>query len=189
VVYHHLCSQHMSTNGSPPKTANMAGPGGQFRMQQRREDNLESLENSSWTATGKDSRFGKQTNQYQPPHGYGYPPSPQPFPGAPQFHEHSPINMTHSLQPTTSARQGYPSYGPPWQGYDLYQRGYGGSQMVPPVQIPGLGSSSPGAPRVPPGPPENHPINRPTSSSSNPPPEPPSGATRRPSISLSMSWF
>jgi len=31
-------------------------------MQQRCESNSESFENSSWTATGKDSRFGQQTN-------------------------------------------------------------------------------------------------------------------------------
>jgi len=137
VVCHHPCSQNMSTNGSPPNTANMGCPGGLFGMQQRCEGNSESSENSSRTATGKDSPFGKQTNQYQPPHGYGYPPSQQPFPGAPQFYQHSPFNMTHSSQRTTSARQRYQSYGPPWQGYDLHQGGYSGSQMFPPPQIPG----------------------------------------------------
>jgi len=137
VVYHHLCSQKMSTNGSPLKTANMARPDGLFSTQQRCEDNSDTLENSSRTATGKDSPFGKQTNQYQPPHGYGYPTSQQPFPGAPQLYQHSSFNMTHSSQPTTSARQGYQSYRPPWQGYDLHQGGYSGSQMFPPSQIPG----------------------------------------------------
>jgi hypothetical protein len=140
----------------------MALPGGLFGMQQRREDNSESSENSSQTATGKDSQFGKQTNQYQPPHGYGYLPSQQPFPGPPLFYQHSPLNMTHSSQPTTSASEGYPGYGPPWQGYDLHQGGYGGSQMFPPPQIPGQGSSSAGAQRLPPGPPETHPVNPPT---------------------------
>jgi len=189
VVYHHLCSQNMSTNGSPPKTAIMAHPGGLFGTQQLLQDNSESSENSSPTATGKDSPFGKQTNQYQPPHGYGYLPSQQPFPGAPQFYQHSPFNMTHSSQPTTSARQGYQSYGPPWQGYDLHQGGYDESHMFPPPQIPGQRPSSPGAPRVPPGPPENHPVNQPTSSRSNPTPEPPSGAPRRPPISLPTKHF
>jgi len=189
VVYHHVCSQNMSTNGSPPKTANMACSGGRFSTQQRHEDNSESSENSSRTATGKDIPFGKQTNQYQPPHGYSYPPSQQPFPGAAQFYQHSPFNMTPSSQPTTSARQGYQSYGPPWQGYDLHQGGYGGSQMFPPPQIPGQGLSSPGAPRVPPGPPENHPVNQPTSSSYNLPLEPPSGALRRLWISLPTKRF
>jgi len=189
VVYHHHCSQNMSMNASPPTTANMARPGGLVSRQQRREDNSESLENSSRTATGKDSPFGKQTNQYQPPHGYGCPPSQQPFPGAPQFYQHSPFNMTHSSQATTRARQGYQSYGPPWQGYDLHQGGNVGSQMFPPPQIPGQGPSSRGAPRVPPGPPENHPVNQPISSSSNPPPEPPSGAPRRLPISLPTKRF
>jgi len=189
VVYHHLCSQTVSTNGSPPKTGNMARPGGLFGTQQRREDNSESSENSSHTATGKDSPFGKQTYQYQPPHGYGYPLSQQPFPGAPQFYQHSPFNMTYSSHPTTSARQGYQHYGPPWQEYNLHQGGYGGSQMFPPPQIPGRGPSSPGAPRVPPGPPENHPVNQLTSSSSNPPPGTPSGAPRRPLIGLPMKRF
>jgi len=97
--------------------------------------------------------------------------------------------MTHSAQPTTSTRKGYPSYGPPWQGYDLHQGGYGESQIFPTPQIPGQRPSSPGAPRVPPEPPENHPVNRPTSSRSNPPSEPPSGASSRPLICLSTKRF
>jgi hypothetical protein len=84
-------------------------------MQQRHEDNAEPLKNSAGTATGKGSQFGKQTNQFQPPHRYGYPPSHQPFPGGLQCYQHSPFNMTHSLQPTTSASQGYPSYGQQWK--------------------------------------------------------------------------
>jgi hypothetical protein len=43
--------------------------------------------------------------------------------------------------------------------------------------------------RVPPGPPENHPVNRPILSSSNPPPQPPSGAPMRLPISLPMKRF
>jgi len=97
--------------------------------------------------------------------------------------------MTHSSQPTTSASQGYPCYGPPWQGYDLHQGGYSGSQMFPPPHIPGQGPSSPGAPKVPPGQPENHPVNWPTLSSSNAPPEPTSSTPRRPPISLPTKRF
>jgi len=62
VVYHHHCLQNMSTNGSPPKTVNMAHPSSLFGTQQSREENSDSSENSSRTATGKDSRFGTQTN-------------------------------------------------------------------------------------------------------------------------------
>jgi len=189
VVYHHLGSQNMLTKGSPPKTENMAPPGGLFGLQQRRDDNSGSSDNGSRTTTGKDSRSRKHANQYQLPHGYGYPPSQQPFPGAPQFYHHSPFNMTHSSQPPTSVSQQYPSYGPPWQGYDLHQGGYGESRMFPQQQLPGQGPSSPGAPRVPPGPPGNNPVNRPTSSSSTPPPAPPSGAPGRPPISLPTKRF
>jgi len=112
VVYKYLGSQNMSTNGSPPKTANMARPVGPFGMQQRPEDSSESSDNSSGTATGKDSPFGTQSNQCHLPHGYGYLPSQQPFPGTLQFYQQSPFNLTHSSQPTTSASQEYPSYGP-----------------------------------------------------------------------------
>jgi len=104
VVYHHLGLQNMSTNRSPLKTVNMAGPGGPFGTQQRREDNSKSSENSSRTSTGKDSWCGKQTNQYQRPDGYGYPPLQWLFPCALQFHQHPPFNITHNSQPTTSAR-------------------------------------------------------------------------------------
>jgi len=114
VVYHHVCSENVSTKGSPPKTANMAPPGSQFGSRQRRDDTSGFLDNGSRTTTGTDSRSRKHANQYQPPHGNGYPPSQQPFPGATQFYYHSPFNMTHSSQPTTSVSQQYPSYGPPW---------------------------------------------------------------------------
>ena len=97
--------------------------------------------------------------------------------------------MIHSSQPTSSASQGFRSYGPPWQGYDLHQGGYGGCQMFPPPWFPGQGPSSPGAPRVAPGRLENHPVNRPTSSSSTPPPDPPSGSPGRHPISLPMKRF
>jgi len=189
VVYRHCSWQNISTNGSPPKIPNMAPPGEVLSTQQCCEDNSESSENSLRTATGKDRQFRKQTNQYHQPHGYGYSPSQQPFPGAPQFHQHSPFNMTHSLQPTTSSSQGFPSYGPQWQGYDLHQGGYGGSQMFPPLQIPGQTLLSRGEPREPPVLPENHPANLPTSSSSNPPPEPPSSTPGRQPISLPTKRF
>jgi len=51
--------------------------------------------------------------------------------------------------------------------------------MFPPPQWTGQAPSSRGAPRVPPGPPGNHPVNWPTSSRSTPPPQPPSGAPGR----------
>jgi len=54
-----------------------------------------------------------------------------------------------------------------------------GSQMFPPPQFPEQGPLSPGALRVPPGPPGHHPVNQLTSSSSTPPPQPPSGAPGR----------
>jgi hypothetical protein len=98
--------------------------------------------------------------------------------------------MTHNCsQPTTSVSQQYPSYGPPWQGYDLHQGGYGESQMFPQQQFQGQGLSSLGALRVPPGPPGNNPVNWPTSSSSTPPPGSPSGAPGRPPISLPTKRF
>jgi len=97
--------------------------------------------------------------------------------------------MTNSSQPTSSASQQYRSYGPQWQGYDLHQRGYGRSEMIPPAQFPGQGPSSLGAPRVPPVPPGIHPLNQPTSSSSTPPPQPPSGAPGRHHISLQTKRF
>jgi len=111
----------------------MAPRGGIFGTQEHCQDNLELLQNSSRTATGKDNRFGKQTDQYHLPHGYCYLPSQQPFPGTLQFYQHFPFSMTHSLQPTTSASEGYQSYGPHWQGYHLHHGGWGGSQMFPPA--------------------------------------------------------
>jgi len=178
----------MSTKRSPPKTVNIAPPGVLFCSQQHDDDNSESPDKSSRHAIRKDSQFGNHTNQY-PPQGYVYPPSQRPFPGALQFYHQSPFNMTHSSRPTSSASQQYPSYGPPWQGYDLHQGGYGGSQMFPPPQFPGKGLSSPRAPRVPPGPPGNYPLNQQTSSSSTPPPHPPSGAPGRHPISLPTKRF
>ena len=101
------------------------------------------------------------------------------------------ILHSHDTQfPTNnSISQQYPSYGPPWQGYDLHQGGHGESRMFPQQQFPGQGPSSPGAPRVPPGLPGNNPVNWPTSSSSTPPPGPPSGTPGRPPISLATKRF
>jgi len=121
VVYHHLCSHNMSTNGSPPKTANMAALGVLFGTRKWLEDNSEPSENTS--RTGIDRQFGKHTNQHQPPHMYGYPPWQQQFPGTLQFYHHSPFNVEHSSQPTTSVSQRHPSHGPQWQGYELQQGG------------------------------------------------------------------
>jgi len=132
VVYHYLFSQSMLTNGSPRKIVNMASLGGPFHTPQHPEDNSVTLENSSRTATGKDSGFGKQTNQDNLRYGYGSPPSQQPFPSAPQLSQLPPYNMPHRSQRTTSTSQGYPCCGPQCQGYDLHQGGYGGSQMFSP---------------------------------------------------------
>jgi hypothetical protein len=122
----------MSTKGSPPKAANIAPGGGLFGSQQRHHNNSESPDNVTQHGTGKDSRSGKHANQYQPPHGYGYPPSQQPFPGASQFNHHSPFNMTNnSSQPTTGVSQLYLTYAPSWKEYDLHQGSYGESEMFP----------------------------------------------------------
>jgi hypothetical protein len=80
-------------------------------MQQHVEDKSESSDNSSRTATGKDSRFGKETTEYHLPHGYGYQPSQQPLPDTPQLYQHPPFILTHRLQPTTRASEAYPTCG------------------------------------------------------------------------------
>jgi len=117
---------------SPPMTTHIAPLGGLFASPQRHNDNSGSSDHGSQTATGNDSQTGKHTNQCHTPHGYGYPLSPQPFPGALQFYRHSPFNMTqNSSQATTKVSQHFPSYGPQWQGYDLHQGGFGESQMFP----------------------------------------------------------
>jgi hypothetical protein len=179
----------MSTNGSPPKTTNMAPPGGLFGSQQRPEDNVGASDNNAGNTPSKDTQFGQPPNQIQPPPGYSYPPSQPPFPGAPQFSHPAPFNMTPSSQPSSGgATQGYQSYGPSWQGYDFPLGGYGGPQVFPPQQFTGQGPSSPGAPRVPPAPAANNPVNRPTSSSSTPYGQLP-GAPGRPPISLPTKRF
>jgi len=153
----------MSTKGSPLKTVNMAPLGDLFSLEQRCDNNSGFSDNDSRNATGKDSQLVKHTNQYHPPHGYGYPLSQQLFPSAPPLYQHSPFNVTHSsLQPTTSISQRFPSYGPLWEGYHLHHGSYGESQMFSQQLFPGEGPSSPGALRVPPGPPWNNTVNRPT---------------------------
>jgi len=178
----------MSTNGSPPKTANMAPPGGLFGSQQCPDNDVGASDNQAGNTPIKDTQFGQPTNQFPPPPGYCYPPSQPPFPGAPQFYHHAPFNMTPSSQPSSGATEGYASYGPQWQGYDFPQGGYGGPQMLPTQQFTGQGPSSPGAPRVPPALPGNIPVIQPTSSSSTPYGQLP-GAPGRPPMSLPTKRF
>jgi len=65
---------------------NLSPLGGVFGIEQRREGNSEPSENKSQTATGKDSPFGTQTNQYHLLHLDGYLSSQVPLPGALQVH-------------------------------------------------------------------------------------------------------
>jgi len=123
-------------------------------------------DNHAGNTPSKDTKFGQPPNQFHPPTGCSYLPSQPPFPGAPLFYHHAPLNMTPSSQPSSGTTQGYLSYGPSWQGYNFSQKSYGGPQMFPPQQFTGQGLSSPGAPRVPPAPPGNNPVIRPTSSTS-----------------------
>jgi hypothetical protein len=96
--------------------------------------------------------------------------------------------MTPSSQPSSGATQGYQSYGPLWQAFDFSQGGYSGPQMFPPQQFAEHRPSSPDAPRVPPAPPGNNPVIRPTSSTSTAPGQLP-GAPGRPPISLPTKRF
>jgi len=169
----------MSRTSSPPKTVNKAPPGGLFGSIECADNKSHSPNNSSWDATGNDSRFGKHTNQLHPLHGYGYTHSEQPFPVTPQIYHQSPCHMILSLQATSRAYERFPNCGPPWQVYDLHQGGYGVSKIFHDPQFSGHGPSSPGMPRVPPGGSKNHPVNWPTSSSSTPAPQPPSIASGR----------
>jgi len=173
----------MSTNGSPPKTTNMASTGGLFGSQQCPEDNVGAWDNNAGNTPSKDTQFGQPPNQCHPPPGYSYPPSQPPFPGAHLFYHPAPFNMTPNLHPSSAATQRYPSYGPLWQGYDFPQGGYGGPQMFPPQQCTGQAPSSPGAPRVPPATSRNIPVLWPTPSASTPY-GPISGTPGRPPISL-----
>jgi len=65
-----FCSHTMSTNGSPPKTTNMAPPGGLFGSQQQRlHDNVGASDNHAGNTPNKDPQFGQPTNQFPPPPG------------------------------------------------------------------------------------------------------------------------
>ena len=161
-------SHTMSTNGSPPKTTNIAPPGGPFGSHQPPDGNVGASDDNAGNTPNKDTQFGQPTNQIPQPPGYSYPPSQPPFPGAPQIYHPAPFNMTPSSQPSSGANQGYPSYRPPWQGHDFPQGGNGEPQMFPPQQFTGQGPSSPGAPRVPPALPRNIQVIRPNSSASTP---------------------
>jgi len=179
----------MSTNGSPPKTTNMAQSGSLFGSQQCAEDNVGASNHNAGNTHSKDTQFGQPPNQIHLPLGYSFPPSQPAFPGAPQFYHPIQFNMTPSSQPSSGGgTQAYQSYGLSWQGYDFQQDGYGGPQMFPPQQFAGQGPSSPGTPRVPPSQAGNYPVNWPTSSSSTPYGQFP-GAPGRPPISLPMKRF
>ena len=158
----------MSTNGSAPKTTNMAPTSWLFGSQQRPDDNVGASDDNDGNPPSKDTQFGQPENQFPLPQplGYSYPPSQPPFQGTPQFQHQAAFNMTPSSLPGSGATQGYPSCGPSWQAYDFHQGKYGGPQMFPPQQFTGHGPSSPGAPRVPPALPGNNPGIRPTSSAS-----------------------
>ena len=178
----------MSTNGSPPKTANMAPPCGLFGSQQCLDDIVGASDNHARNTPNKDTQFGQPTNQVPPPLGYSYPPSQPPFPGAPQFYHHAPFNMTPRSQPSAGATQGYAGYGPQWPGYDFPQGGYGEPQMFPPQQFTGQGPSSPGTTGVPPALPGKIPVIQLTTSASTPYGQLPGAAGRAP-ISLPSRRF
>jgi len=113
------------------KHSNLASLGGPFGSQLRTDDNLEWLDNSYQTVTGKRSLFWRHTNQYYLLYGNGCPSSQQPFPGASKFHHHSPYTITHGSQLTTSLTQPFPSQCPQWQESDLHHGGSCGSQRFP----------------------------------------------------------
>jgi hypothetical protein len=164
-----ICSHVMSTSGYPPKTTNMAPPGGLFGSQQQHPaDNVGESDNNAGNTPNKETQFWQPTNRFPTPPGYSFPPSQPPFPGTHQFHPRATFNMTPSSQPSSVATQGYASYRPPGQGYDFPQGSYRRPQMFPPQQFTGQGLSSPGAIQVPPALSGNIPVIRPTSSSSTP---------------------
>jgi len=189
VVFHHHDSQNMSMNGTPPKTTNVAPAGSLNGTQQWCQHNSEPSENCSHTATCKDGRFGKQSNQYYLPSRYGYRPSKMSYSGAGLIYHHSTFNTILSSQPTNSTRLGFPSHVLQRQGYDHNQGRYVGSQMFSAPQIPEEELSSPGVSQVPPELLETHPVDLPTSSSPNPSPEPPSGVPGWHPIGLRIQNF
>jgi hypothetical protein len=125
----------MSMNRSPSKTTNLAATGGLFGSQQCPDDNVGASVDNAGNTPIKDTEFEQPTKQIHPPPGIGYPPLQPPFPGTPQFYHHAPFNIAPSIQPSTGATQGYPSYGPLWQAYDFPQGSYGGPQVFPPQQF------------------------------------------------------
>jgi len=128
-----FCSHTMSTNGSPPKTTNIAPSVGLFGSQQYPEDNVGASDNNTRNTPSKDTQFRQPPNQIYLPLGYSYPPSQPPFPGTPQFYHPAPFNITPSSQQSSGgATQAYQGYGPLWQGYNFPQGGYGGPPMFPP---------------------------------------------------------
>jgi len=106
-------SQTMSTNGSPPKTTNMAPNSRLFASQQLPDDNVGASDNNAGNTPNKDTQFGQPVNQFHPPPPprYSYPPSQPTFPDAPRFYHQAPFNMTLSSQPSSGATKRYPSYG------------------------------------------------------------------------------
>jgi len=184
VVYLHLCSQNMSMNRHPVKAANMARPRRVFGTEQCHKVNSESSENSSQSRTGKDSRFGEKPINII--HRMGMVTS---------NHSHQ-IQALHSVISTLNSTWQTVRNEPPVQDKDIQVISHSGKDMTsakvvmvglkwsPPPHIPGRELSSPGAPRVPPRLPENHPVNLPTPFSSNPPHECPSSVPWGLQISL-----
>ena len=125
-------SHTMSTDWSPPKTTNIARPGGLIGSQQRPDANVGPSGNNARNAPSRDTQFGEPPNEIHPPPCNSNLLLRPPFPGAPLFYHPAPFNMTRSLQPSSGgATHGYQSCGPSWQGYDIPQGGYGGPQMYP----------------------------------------------------------
>jgi len=180
----------MSMNGYLPMITTMVPTSGLFGSQQCSADNVGASDDNAGNTPSKDTQFGQPANQFHPPPplAYSYPPSQPPFPGAPPLYHQASFNTTPSSQPSSSVTQWYPSYGPSWQAYDFPQGGYGGPQLFPPEQFTGHGLSSPGAHRVPPAPPGNNPVIRPTSSAFSAPGQLP-GAPDRPPMSLPTKRF
>jgi len=164
IFYLHM----MLTNGSPLKTTNMGPPVRLFGSQQCPDNNVGASYNNAGNKPHKDTQFRQPTNQFPTSPGYSHPPSQPPFPCAPQVYHPALFNRTPSSKPSSGATQGYPSYRPPWQGYNFPEDGHGGPQMFLPQQFIRQVPSSPGAPQVPPAPPRNLPVILPSSSASTP---------------------
>jgi len=76
----------MLTNGSPPKTTNMAPTGGLFGSQQRPDDNVGASYSNGGNTRSRETQFWQPANKFHspppPPPVYSYLPSQPPFPGA-----------------------------------------------------------------------------------------------------------